>query len=531
MLLDLLRKSQGWFVKGILILLAITFVVGFGFNYSRFGFGGKVAQGNAAEVNGEGIPILDFYRARDRLRRQYQQSGAPEGALNYNFIDIAVLDQLIDLKLLSQKAKELGFRVTDQELSESIKSDPAFQVDGRFIGGQAYRSLVEQGLNESVSEFEKRYRDELLAQKLVNFIFETASLTDNELFNIYRIRNEKVNLYFVSFSPGDFRGHFPLSEDDIKRYYESHKGEFKTPELRKIRYIVISPKDFENKVNVFPDEIASYYNAHLDEFKTGGETRPLSGVKEEIETKIKKRGADALFREFVQNLQGLLNKESLDEIAKSNGLKGADEVGPFSANSNPTGIPPQVVERAFSVKKGEKTVSQSGDKVYAIDVADVIPSREKSLKEAEDEIREHLTDAKAKEIAEAKAKEILKIAQSGEGLEKAAISLGLHLDETGYFSRVDSVPKVNSDELKVDAFLLTDKSPLAPRVYVTGDKFYVVSLKERREADHREFIEKKAELRENELSQMRRHLYIDLIRELRQTSKIAINQNLISPQG
>ena len=121
MLLDLLRKSQGWFVKGILILLAITFVVGFGFNYSRFGFGGKVAQGNAAEVNGEGIPILDFYRARDRLRRQYQQSGAPEGALNYNFIDIAVLDQLIDLKLLSQKAKELGFRVTDQELSESIR--------------------------------------------------------------------------------------------------------------------------------------------------------------------------------------------------------------------------------------------------------------------------------------------------------------------------------------------------------------------------------------------------------------------------
>lgn len=531
MLLDLLRKSQGWFVKGILILLAITFVMGFGFNYSRLGFGGKVAQGNAAEVNGEGIPVLEFYKARDRIRRQYQQGGVPEEALNYRFIDIAALDQLIDLKLLSQKAKELGFRVTDQELSESIRSDPAFQVDGRFIGGQAYRSLVERGLNESVSDFEKRYRDELLAQKLVNFIFETASLTDDELFNIYRIRNEKINLYFVGFSPGDFKGSFSWSEDDIRKYYENHKGEFKTPELRKIRYIVISPEDFENKVKISQDEIAAYYNAHTDEFKTGEGTRPLSEVKGEIETKIKRRGANALVGEFVQNLQGLINRESLDEIARSNGLKGVDEVGPFSATASPAGIPPRVIERVFSVKKGEKTFSQSGDKIYVIEVADVIPSREKSLKEAEDEVREHLSNEKAKEVAKAKAEEILKIAQSGGGLEKAAISLGLHLEETGYFSRVDSVPNINSDELKVDAFLLTNKSPLAPRVYVAGDKFYVVSLKERHEADRKEFMERRAELKENELSQRKRQLYTDLIRQLRQTSKIAINQNLISPQG
>ena len=530
-MLDLLRRSQDWFVKGILILLAITFVVGFGFNYSRFGFGGRVAQGNAAEVNGEGIPIIEFYKARDRLRSQYRQSGASEEALNYNFIDIAALDQLIDLKLLSQKARELGFRVTDQELSESIKSDPAFQVDGRFIGGQAYRSLVERGLNESVADFEKRYREELLAQKLVKFIFETANVTDDELFNIYRIRNEKVNLYFVSFSPDDFKGPFSWSEEDIKKYYENHKSEFKTQELRKVRYIAVGPEDFENRVNVSQDEIAAYYNAHPDEFKSeGGGTRPLSEVKGEIEAKIKKRGAYALLGEFVQNLKELLNKKSLDEIAKANGLKGVNEVGPFSATANPTGIPLQVVERAFSVKKGEKALSQSGDKVYALEIIDVIPSREKSLKEAEDEVRNRLSEAKAKEAAEAKANEVLKNAQA-EGLEKAAESLGLNLEETGYFSRVESVPKINSDGLKVDAFLLTEKKPVAPRVYSADNKFYVVSLKERREADLKEFMEKKAELKENELSQRRRNLYTNLIQELRQGSKIAINQNLISPQG
>src|ERR1700757_106432 len=152
MLLDIFRKRQGWFIKGILIVVAITFVLGFGFSYSRFGSGNRVPQHSAAEVNGEGISLLEFYKAKDHLRRQYQQSGAPEEALNYNFIGIAALDQLINLKLLSQKAKELGFRITDRELSESIKSDPAFQADGQFIGVQGYRRLIEQGLDESVAD-------------------------------------------------------------------------------------------------------------------------------------------------------------------------------------------------------------------------------------------------------------------------------------------------------------------------------------------------------------------------------------------
>jgi hypothetical protein len=79
--------------------------------------------------------------------------------------------------------------------------------------------------------------------------------------------------------------------------------------------------------------------------------------------------------------------------------------------------------------------------------------------------------------------------------------------------------------------LLTDKNPAAHRVYRAGNKFYIVSLKVRYEADPKEFTEKKAEVKENELSQRKRHLYTDLVRELRQMSKIAINQNLISPRG
>src|SRR5574341_2124102 len=141
MILDMLRKGQTWVTKGILIVLAVTFAFGFGFSFSKFGFfGGRVPEGTAADVNGEEIPISDFYRARERVRSQYRESGVPEEALNQNFIDMTALNQLIDLQLLSQKAKELGFMVTDEELSEAIRSNPVFQVDGQFIGADEYRA-------------------------------------------------------------------------------------------------------------------------------------------------------------------------------------------------------------------------------------------------------------------------------------------------------------------------------------------------------------------------------------------------------
>src|SRR3989304_974797 len=263
MILDMLRKGQTWVTKGILIVLAITFAFGFGFSFSNFGFGGKVPEGTAAEVNGQKISHLDFYRTRERLRAQYRESGVPEEALNQNFIDMTALNQLIDLQLLSQKAKELGFMVTDEELSEAIRSNSVFQVDGQFIGLNEYRAFVEQRLNQSVSDFEKMYREELLAQKVVKLMFETLNVTDEELFNTYKIRNEKVNLNFVTISPDDFIIRVDVSQEEIKSYYEAHPDKFRSNE---------------------------------------DESRPLAEVKGEVESDIKKEGGKALFREFLENL-------------------------------------------------------------------------------------------------------------------------------------------------------------------------------------------------------------------------------------
>src|SRR3989304_4544420 len=502
MILDMLRKGQTWVTKGILIVLAITFAFGFGFSFSNFGFGGKVPEGTAAEVNGQKISHLDFYRTRERLRAQYRESGVPEEALNQNFIDMTALNQLIDLQLLSQKAKELGFMVTDEELSEAIRSNPVFQVDGQFIDANEYRAFVEQRLNQSVSDFEKKYREELLAQKVVKLMFDTLNVTDEELFDIYKIRNEKVNLNFVTISPEDFKDSYTINEEEIKKYHENNKSAFKTPELRSVRYVIISPDDFINRVVVYQEEIKSYYEAHPDKFRSNeDESRPLAEVKGEVEADIKKEGGKALFREFLENLKESVDKKSIDEITKENGLGEVKVVGPISVTAKLDDIPSKVVEKAFTIKEGEK--------IYIIQVSEVVPSRGKTLKEAEGEISERLQSMKAKEAAKAKANDLLnKAKMNGGNLEEAAISFGLKLQETGYFSRLERVPEINSDEIKVDAFFLDKKNPLVSKVYEADEKIYIVSLKEEQDADPKGFEEEKGQLKEEELSQRKRELYI-----------------------
>jgi len=149
-----------------------------------------------------------------------------------------------------------------------------------------------------------------------------------------------------------------------------------------------------------------------------------------------------------------------------------------------------------------------------------------------EEIRSRIQSMRAKEAAREKAEELLNKARTNSrGFDKLAQSQGLELEETGFFSRLENVPGVGADDLRIEAFLLDDKNPLASKVYVVDDKFYVVSLKEKQEVNLQEFEEKKAELKEKALSQRRRDLYSEWIQKLRQESKIVVNENLFTPQG
>ncbi|MCI0481082.1 MAG: SurA N-terminal domain-containing protein, partial [Candidatus Dadabacteria bacterium] len=207
MSLNFIRNRNSWFIRGILILIAVAFIIGIGYNLSDFGAITDVPNRTAAKVNGEDVSLVNFYLMRDSLKMQFGQGGEiPEEYMNQ--INIIALNQLINIKLMAQKAKSLGFKVTDEELDNAIKSDPNFQIDGKFVGAERYKQFIEQALKQDVGEFENSYRETLLAEKFAGFLDETALITEENLLDVYERQNEEINLYYISFSGADYAGSY-----------------------------------------------------------------------------------------------------------------------------------------------------------------------------------------------------------------------------------------------------------------------------------------------------------------------------------
>ncbi|TDJ02581.1 MAG: hypothetical protein E2O70_01320, partial [Candidatus Dadabacteria bacterium] len=332
MSLDLIRRRHRWLTLGILFFISVAFIFGIGSFVTGFGTSTGAPRGSAAEVNGEEISMVQYALVRDNLRRRLgQQEGElPQAAID--FTNMSALNQLIDLKLLAQKSKQMGFVVTKEEFNKTIHSDPVFQIDGKFVGAERYRNFIAQGLNQNVTEYENFYKERILVQKLLRFIDETIVVTDEKLLTVYNIQNEKVNLNYIKFSNTDFMDAYTPEEEEIEKYYQGRKANFKTDELRKIRYIVLEPEMFENNVHISDEELNAYYNAYTEEFLAeDGKTPPFEEVKSDVESKLKSQKGEVIRREFLESIEPSQNPEkSIDQIAKENSVESISESAPLS---------------------------------------------------------------------------------------------------------------------------------------------------------------------------------------------------------
>lgn len=286
---------------------------------------GEAATDVVASVGGEKVTLSDINEQLGKLRSRGNVPKALESLYAHE-----ILKQLVFQKEMDYEAKRLGIKVSDEERADRIRQIlPMAFKDGKFVGMEQYRMMVQQNFQMPVETFEGLVKDSMVEEKFRKLITDGISLGPAEIKDQFAYDNEKVKLNYVVIKPEELVAKLVLDEGEIKTYYEKNVGKYQIPEKRVVRYAILDLNQIRQNIQVSDDELKPIYQANIAKYqvpnrvqaehillmtngKTDAEIVELRKKADDIHAQATKKGA---------NFGELAKKYSEDPGSKGNGGK------------------------------------------------------------------------------------------------------------------------------------------------------------------------------------------------------------------
>jgi peptidyl-prolyl cis-trans isomerase D len=194
---------------------------------------------------------MAFERARQQQRAQQGDAFDAKGFENVE-TKLRILDQLVNQRVQKLSARAAGVSVSDAMVRKEIMDIPAFQVDGKFNYERYRLALSSQVPQQTEKQFEALVRQGLEGS-LINVAigessFYTPAETDRLLKLMYETRDASVVML-----PPPAADTAPVSEAEIKKWYDTHASAYRAPETVSLEYVEINAADLDVPP---PDEAA-----------------------------------------------------------------------------------------------------------------------------------------------------------------------------------------------------------------------------------------------------------------------------------
>ena len=479
-MLDRMRRHRGW-LKWSLGLVAVTMVIFFiPQDYLRpTTTVGTQPSETIAEVDGRSLIVGDFQQRYLQQVQQYRnQFGGNINAqlLRQLGVEQQVLGQMIDEQVALVEAERHGIRVSDEELAQQIFAIPAFMENGRFIGEQRYEQLLQsQNPPLTKSQFEESLRRSLVLDKLRSTITGWIAVSDSDVENEFRRRNEKVKLQVVALTADKFRPQVTVTDAEIAPYYEAHKAAYRVGEQRKVKYLLLDRELARSTVAVPQDQIQRYYNDNIQQYSTPERVRAshiLLNTGGKDEAAVRKQAEDLLAKiKAGADFADLAKKYSEDPGSKE---KGGD------LDFFPRGqMVPEFEQAAFALQPGQ--VSDLVKTQYGFHIIKVVDKQAGSTQTL-DQVRAQIQQTLAAQAADRqitdRARQLAEKIKTADDLNKAAAESNLKVEESGFFQRTEPVPGLgNAPQVADAAFQLKDGAASEPLASTRGPVFIAVSGK------------------------------------------------------
>lgn len=431
----------------------------------------------------QGLMLMDL------LMTLYSAGGASSDDVLWNYV------------VLRHEADVLGIVPTELEIEARIKALPMLQTAGQFDPAKYTMFLQNQVTPRGLSDaaVETAVGDDLKVKRLKELLGTTASASATEVRAAWEQKFQKVELGLARLTLADFEGAITLGDEEIQKVYEEKKAGLLTPEKRKVRFVAFT-------VPVDP--------------KAPMQRKERNEAMSQLVTKA-------------QNLSVALAEpgSKLDELATAAGAE-VKESPEFAMGEPPAefGGNESVAKAAFDLTKEQPNSDAilGRDGYYLVQLAEVIPPRQRTFEEAKAEITAQVKSGRALEQMTARAGEV-------EGKLKAAVAEGKPFaaaaEAAGVKAEMPTAFAPNDPKLELpDAPAIVEKAAdlqeggiSNPVTTPTGVVF--VYLQKRQPFDESEFEAGKVQIAKEIEDEKRDMIFSEWLKSRRKAANVQLTRN------
>lgn len=194
---------------------------------------GSRRGGVMAIVNKKSISMLDYQRALEGLRTQFQKSSKEDLSKEQEKrLKMQAINHLIQLELIQSESKNSHFFISEKEIADTLIRIPYFQSKNVFRKENYFNFL--RFSQQSASEFETEIGKQLLYQKFLDYFRKSLNFTQLEKDKKNQADQVRINLDFFSFEISKLKdqgSYEDLKQDLISENKEKIENFFKENQL------------------------------------------------------------------------------------------------------------------------------------------------------------------------------------------------------------------------------------------------------------------------------------------------------------
>lgn len=285
-IMNKMRDKMPLIIIILIVAFLATIVFEWGMNY--LGMGGKSEA--FAKINSQEISYQEYEKIVqqqvEQTRQQNQGKDVDEATISQ--IRDQVWNSLISQTISKQAIEKYGIKVSDKEVLDWIYNRPEtlpepikknfMDSTGVFNAG-FYQQALGMKTKEATqfwNQVENYLRETLLSEKLQAVITEGAVISEADVMDKYKDENIISNFNFVLLDLNTITDstQFAVNDNDLRKYYDEHKSDFKQNESVKLKYVIFKDESTA--------EDSSFVSKQLESLK-----KDLKNANEEDSSLIK----------------------------------------------------------------------------------------------------------------------------------------------------------------------------------------------------------------------------------------------------